>query len=140
MRMALSRRSLMKFDTWMWLFTRLSGLAMILTAVLGLVGALAMGARLHMDLPSLMRWVYFPNPYHVANSDIPDVAQGWISAYWQILQMAVVFFGATHGFNGLRVVMEDYVHARVARLVLRGVILVLWAWVLAAGISIAVSG
>lgn len=140
MRMVFSRRSLLTFDTWMWLFTRLSGLVMILTAVLGLVGALTMGARLHMDLPTLMRWVYFPNSYHVANSDISDVTQGWISAYWQILQVAVIFFGATHGFNGLRVIMEDYVQARIARLVFRGIILVLWAIVLGLGISIAVAG
>ena len=34
----------------MWLFTRISGLAFFLLAIIGLLGALYMGARLHMNV------------------------------------------------------------------------------------------
>jgi succinate dehydrogenase hydrophobic anchor subunit len=139
MKMTLPRRSRWTLDSLMWLFTRLSGLALVLTAVVAMAGALYLGARLHVDLPTLMRWTFFPNPNHVVNSNIPDVAQGWTSGFWQAIQALVVVFGGTHGFNGLRVVMEDYVRAPRARAVLRWIIGALWVAVTAAGIGIVLS-
>ena len=83
------------FEYVMWIFTRISGLALVLLAVFGVVSALIMGARTQMDLPTLMRWSFFPNPNHVVNSNIPDVAVGWATAYWQIMQMLIIFFAVT---------------------------------------------
>src|SRR3990172_5983806 len=91
-------------DYLMWPFTRISGLALALLGLVGLVGALLMGARTQVDLPTLMRWTFFPSPNHVINSEIPDISQGWASAYWQVMQILVIFFGVSHGMNGLRVV------------------------------------
>jgi succinate dehydrogenase hydrophobic anchor subunit len=115
----------------MWLFTRISGAAMLLLGIIGMLGALYMGARTQMDLPTLMRWTFFPNPNHVVNSNIPDVALGWTSAYWRLMEYLIVFFGVTHGFNGLRVVMEDYTHRVAVRRALCWVILLLWVVVFA---------
>ena len=64
------------FEYFMWIFTRISGLAMIVLAITGLSGALLMGARTQMDLPTLMRWADIPNANDVVNSNIPDVAVG----------------------------------------------------------------
>ncbi len=139
MKLTLPRRKRLTLDSLMWLFTRLSGLALLLTAAVAMAGALLMGARLQMDLPTLMRWTFFPNPNHVANSNIPDVALGWINGFWQVIQALVVVFGGTHGFNGLRVVMEDYARSPRARAVLRWIIGVLWAAVMAAGIGVVLS-
>jgi succinate dehydrogenase hydrophobic anchor subunit len=116
----------LSFEYIMWIFTRISGLAMILLATIGLTGALMMGARTQMDLPTLMRWAFFPNPNHVVNSNIPDVAVGWATAFWQIMQMLIIFFAVTHGFNGLRVVLEDFLGQSFSRPMLRGLILLLW--------------
>jgi hypothetical protein len=69
-------------DYLMWLFTRLSGMGLFLLATIGVVGALLLGARQQVDLPTLVRWTFFPNPNHVVNSNIPDVTQGWANAYW----------------------------------------------------------
>lgn len=118
------------FEYFMWIFTRLSGIGMIFLAVLGLAGAFIMGARLQMDLATLMRWTFFPNPNHVVNSNIPDVAIGWATAFWQIMQMLIVFFGITHGFNGLRVVVEDYTGQSIWRPFLRGLIVLLWLFMM----------
>jgi succinate dehydrogenase hydrophobic anchor subunit len=115
----------------MWVFTRISGAALLLLGTIGMAGALYMGARTQMDLPTLMRWTFFPNPNHVVNSNIPDVNLGWVSTYWRVMEYLIVFFGATHGFNGVRVVMEDYTHTETVRRVLRIVIGVLWFAVLA---------
>ena len=118
------------FEYFMWIFTRLSGIGMIVLAALGMAGAFIMGARTQMDLATLMRWTFFPNPNHVVNSNIPDVAVGWATAFWQIMQMLIVFFGITHGFNGLRVVVEDYTGQSVWRPLLRGSIFMLWMFMM----------
>jgi succinate dehydrogenase / fumarate reductase membrane anchor subunit len=54
------------------------------------------------------------------------VAQGWANAYWQIMQMLIVFFGVTHGMNGLRMVIEDYFNGAWSRPLLRGLVFLLW--------------
>ena len=114
------------FEYVMWIFTRISGLALILLAVFGVTGALIMGARTQMDLPTLMRWSFFPNPNHVVSSNIPDVAVGWATAFWQIMQMLIIFFAVTHAFNGLRIVLEDFIGQSYLKPMLRGLILLLW--------------
>jgi len=120
----------MNFEYIMWIFTRISGLALITLALLGMTGAFLMGARTQMDLPTLMRWSFFPNPNHVVNSNIPDVAVGWATAFWQIMQMLLIFFAVTHGFNGLRVVIEDFTGQSFSRPLLRGLIFFLWMFAL----------
>ncbi len=115
----------------MWVFTRVSGAVMLIAGLLAMAGALWLGARTQMDLATLMRWTFFPNPNHVINSNIPDVNLGWVGAFWQVLQTLIIFFGVTHGFNGLRVVIEDYVSSIAIQRVLRALLLVLWIAVMA---------
>lgn len=112
----------------MWLFTRLSAISIAVLAVIGFAAALIMGARTQMDLGTLLRWTFFPNPNHVLDSEIPDLAAGWTNGFWQIIQMLLVFFGATHGFNGLRVVVEDYTNPGFWQVALRGLIFLLWVF------------
>lgn len=114
------------FEYTMWIFTRISGLTMILLAVTGITAGFIMGARTQMDLPTLMRWTFFPNPNHIINSEIPDLTLGWANAFWQIMQILIVFFAGTHAYNGLRVVLEDFMGHTIWRPLLRGVIFLLW--------------
>ena len=118
------------FEYLMWIFTRLSGIALILLAIIGIAGAFWMGARLQMDVGTLARWTFFPNTYHVVNSDIPDIELGWASAYWQVMQILIVFFGVTHGVNGLRMVIEDYLSASWLQILLRGLLFLFWSFML----------
>lgn len=120
----------LNFEYLAWIFTRISALALILLALIGMIGAFLMGARTQLDIGALMRWTFFPNSFHVVNSEIPDVTQGWVNAYWQTMQMLIVFFGATHGMNGLRVVAEDYLGRSWLRPLLRGLIFTLWIFIL----------
>jgi succinate dehydrogenase hydrophobic anchor subunit len=119
----------------MWVFTRLSGLSIILLAVIGISAGLLMGARSQMDLGTLMRWTYFPNSNHVLDSEIPDLYL-WANGFWQIMQILVLFFAATHGFNGLRVVLEDYSLSGFLQVFLRFLILLLWIFSLLVGIYV----
>jgi succinate dehydrogenase hydrophobic anchor subunit len=120
----------------MWMFTRLSGIALAVFVVIGMGAALLMGARTQMDLGTLMRWTFFPNPNHVLDSEIPDVTLGWANGFWQITQIMIAFFGATHGFNGLRVVLEDYSKPGFWQAFWRGVILLVWMFSLAVAVYV----
>ena len=112
-------------DYFMWQFTRLSGLFLVLLAIIGFAYALLLGARTQIDLPTLLRWTFFPNPNHVVNY-VADVEAGWMNAGLQVLQMAIIFFGVTHGFNGLRMILEDYIGRGFGQMMLRGLIFLLW--------------
>jgi succinate dehydrogenase hydrophobic anchor subunit len=122
-------------DYMMWIFTRLSGLSIILLVVIGVSAGLLMGARSQMDMGTLMRWTFFPNPNHVLDSEIPDIFL-WSNGFWQITQILVLFFAATHGFNGLRVVLEDYSLSGFWQVFLRFLILLLWIFSVLVGIYV----
>ena len=118
------------FEYLMWIFTRISGVALVTLAAVGMMAALLMGARTQMDLGALMRWTFFPNPNHVVNSNIPDVTLGWANGFWQVMEILIVTFGVTHGFNGLRVVVEDFTGPTFVKPLMRGFIFMLWLFVL----------
>ncbi|MFC1996854.1 hypothetical protein ACFLXI_04505 [Chloroflexota bacterium] len=123
----------------MWFFTRISGLAFFLLAIIGLLSALYMGARLHMNVGTLMRWTFFPNPNHVLDSEIPNI-DPWANTLWQIFQISILFFGGTHGLNGLRVVLEDYVQRPGLQLLLRFIIFLVWIFLLMLSIYVVLAG
>lgn len=122
------------FEYFMWLFQRISALGLYLLAIIGVVAALIMGARTQMDMGTLIRWAFFPNPNHVINSDIPDLDMGWVGPLWQVIQGFAVFFGVTHGFNGVRNILEDFIGNKGVRLAMRIVLLALWAFMTYAAI------
>jgi succinate dehydrogenase hydrophobic anchor subunit len=128
----------LNLDYLMWLFMRISGLVIVLLSMVGVVGAAWMGARGQVDLPVLMRWAFFPNPNHVINSEIPDV-DIWATAYWQVMQILIIFFGVTHGINGLRNVLEDYVENSFFQIVLRGFLFLLWLAIMIVAIYLALT-
>jgi succinate dehydrogenase / fumarate reductase membrane anchor subunit len=110
----------------MWLFTRFSGLALLLFAAISMGIAFALGGRTQLDLPVVVRWMFFPNPNHVINSDIPDLSLGWSNAFWQVLSTLIMFLAAGHGFNGVRMVLEDFIKRPMLVAVLRALIFLLW--------------
>jgi succinate dehydrogenase membrane anchor subunit len=118
------------FENLMWIFTRISGAALILMCFFGLAAALWMGARNEMDAGALARWTFFPESYHVQNTDIPDLKAGWLNAFWQVIQILIAFFAVSHGVNGLRNVLEDYMGTSWRRVFLRGFLLLFWLFML----------
>ncbi len=120
-----SIRSAGVFEYGMWLFTRISGLALIILGAISLAAAFLLGGRTQMDMPTMFRWMFFPNPNHVVNSNIPDVSLGWSNAFWQIYSILVIFFAAVHGLNGLRMVLEDYIENAFIVALMRIIVMVL---------------
>jgi succinate dehydrogenase hydrophobic anchor subunit len=123
-------------DYIMWLTTRITGLGIILLALIGLGSAMYMGARLQMDLQTVLRWTFFPNPYHVVDSNIPDVAVGWASTFWQVMQYLILTFAFTHAANGIRMIVEDYTGTSRWQPYIRGLIVVVWAGMMVLGVYV----
>jgi succinate dehydrogenase hydrophobic anchor subunit len=110
----------------MWLFTRFSGLALLLFGAISMGAAFILGGRTQLDMPAMFRWMFFPNPNHVVNTDVPDVSMGWSNASWQIFSTLMIFMAAGHAYNGLRMVLEDYVRRPLLVAFLRVVVFMLW--------------
>jgi succinate dehydrogenase hydrophobic anchor subunit len=126
-KLSLARRGF-DFEIFMWLFVRLSALAMYLCAFTGLVGALILGARTQVNLADLIRWSFMPDSNHVLmNTTLNNIANSdvWASLFWKIMGSTFVAFATSHGLHGVLSVVEDYLKNRVVRRILRIVGLVL---------------
>jgi len=121
------------FDYIMWLFTRLSALAMYLLGFIGIAGALIMGARQEMGLPDLMRWAFTPEVTHVVTTNVSNI-DAWKTVFWQIMGSLMVLLAGAHGFHGLLNVIEDYLKNARVRQFLR--ILVIGIWLLMSAIAV----
>ncbi len=130
--LSLARRGY-DFETFMWVFVRLTALAMYLCAFIGLVGALIMGARTQMNLADVIRWTFMPNPNHILNTNVPDLTP-WSTTFWKVMGSIFVVFATTHGLHGLLSVIEDYLTRPGLRRALR--IIVILITLLMSGIGI----
>jgi len=108
----------MNFETLMWLFTRVSALAMYAIILFALIGALIMGARNQMNMADVMRWAFMPNVTHVQNTNVPDIAP-WASTFWKLTACALLIIAVAHGVHGLVVIADDYIVKHWARQLIR---------------------
>lgn len=91
----LTRRSIAfrgNFERYAYTFMRMSGIALLILAV---------G---HMLLQHVLNTT--------ANLTIQFVAVQWNSWGWKAYDMLLLAFAISHGINGLRNVLEDYIHNR----------------------------
>jgi succinate dehydrogenase hydrophobic anchor subunit len=124
------------FEYLMWITTRISGIGLFLMSFIGIAVAFWLGARNQVDVGALMRWTFFPNSSHVVNTNVSVIEQVWSNAFLDIMQILVLCFGVTHGMNGLRVVLEDYLGPSWLRPFVRGLIFLLWLVVLVMGVYV----
>ena len=103
----LAKRGL-NFEMFMWLFTRLSALAMYALILFAIGGALWMGARNDMNLADVLRWGFMPINTHVQSTDVPDLSP-WSSPFWRLTGSALLLIAVAHGVHGLVVIADDYI-------------------------------
>lgn len=113
-------RGLSRFEAMMWVFTRLTALAMYALILFAIIGALVMGARTDMNFADLMRWGFMPNSTHVQSSNVPDLAP-WATPFWRLVASALLLVAVAHGAHGLVVVADDYISSERGRLISRWV-------------------
>ena len=115
--LSLTQRGL-NFEMLMWLFTRLSALAMYAFILFGLIGALIMGARTQMNFSDIMRWAFMPNVTHVQNTNVTNFAV-WASSFWKVVGSGLLLVAVAHGVHGLVVIADDYLAGARARQIVR---------------------
>ena len=104
--LSVSKRGL-SFETIMWLFTRLTALAMYAFIFTGVVGALMMGAQNDMTFVEVLRWALMPNVGHVTYTHVPDLAP-WATTFWKLVAGGMLLTAAAHGTHGVIVVLDDF--------------------------------
>ena len=130
----LSKRGL-NFEMLMWLFTRLSALAMYALILFAIIGALIMGARTQMNLADVLRWGFMPNSTHVQSTDVPDLAP-WASPFWRVTGSLLLLVAVAHGVHGLVVIADDYIVSKTGRNIVRILSIVMMLSMIAMGLYI----
>ena len=106
------------FEMAMWIFTRLSALAMYALILFAIIGALVMGARGEMSFADILRWGYMPNLNHVQGTNVPDLAP-WSTPFWRLVGSALLLVAVAHGVHGLVVIADDYITSERGRKIVR---------------------
>ncbi|HMV28294.1 MAG TPA: hypothetical protein PKE23_02845 [Anaerolineales bacterium] len=117
-RLSIKARGLTNFESIMWLFTRLSALAMYALILFGLLGALVMGARNNMNFADVMRWAFMPNVTHVQSTDLAST-DAWATPLWKLTASALLLVATAHGVHGLVVIADDYIAGETGRKIVR---------------------
>ena len=107
-------------ETWAWLFMRWSGVLLIPLA------------WTHVLLNDVLVGVH--------RIDLDYVALRWAMVGWRVFDAALLAFAFAHGVNGLRHVVDDYIHAPRLNRTLKWLMLALWASVTAVGAIALIGG
>jgi len=72
--------------------------------------------------------------------DLDYVAQRWASMGWRVYDALLLGFAFAHGVNGLRQVLNDFIHSHKARRLLNIVLLIFWLGLTLAGFIALIAG
>ncbi|MBN1439359.1 MAG: hypothetical protein JW929_08125 [Anaerolineales bacterium] len=120
---ALSTRLSAGRPSWMtaaWILMRLSGILL-----LPLVW-------IHVVIQDMLVGVHHIN--------LDYVAMRWASFGWRAYDAFLLCFAFAHGVNGLRQVLEDYIHGRRTRRVIRILLFLFWLFVTLLGAAAVIGG
>lgn len=106
------------FEMFMWMFTRLSALAIYGLILIAVIGALIMGARNDMSFADILRWGFMPNPNHVQSTEVPTL-DPWATPFWAVVASLLLLVAVAHGVHGLVVIADDYITSERGRLIVR---------------------
>jgi len=104
------------FELFAWFFMRISGLVLIILVL----GHLAIMHVIHT----------------VDEIDFDFVVRRWGSPFWRTYDLVMLWLALLHGLNGLRMVIDDYVHRRGWRVVSLAALAVIGFVLLAMGTQI----
>ena len=79
------------FETWSWFFMRVSGLVLLFLALI------------HFALTHIIN--------DVVTTNYGFVQRRWHNLGWRIFDWSLLALALTHGLNGLRLIIDDYVRA-----------------------------
>ncbi len=105
-----------RFELYASMFMRLSGLVLIFMAV--------------------FHFLYMHFYIQVDTINFAVIAFRWRSLFWRVYDFLLLAFGFTHGMNGLRVVLEDYLPKGLWQNLGRAVVLVVYLALILMGAGI----
>lgn len=121
-----------KFETFMWFFTRVSAILFLLMGAFNLVYANLTRSTGTLDVGAQMRWAFFPISFHVSSSNVDVV--NFSNPFWQVWSFLLFVIAATHGYNGIRVILTDYIRRPLLLAWVKALLFAIWAFLLGAGI------
>ena len=92
-------------ELYAWFFTRVSAIVLFVMAVFHLV-------YMHLILG-------------VDAINFEVIAQRWQSPFWRLYDLFLLTFGWLHGANGMRIILDDYVHHQGWRVIAKTVLYLL---------------
>ena len=106
----LRSRPIGNYDAFAWVFMRVSGMALIFLALFHFY------------------WMHFI--IGVENITYKTIVERWTTdpyaPLWRVYDMFLLSFAFTHGINGARQVVEDYVLGKLGRTVIIGALWLIW--------------
>ena len=103
---AARERATGSFELWTWYFMRISGLVLIFL-VLG-----------HFTIVHLLSG-------GIDRVDFAFVSGRWSNPLWQVWDWLMLFLGLLHGANGMKTIINEYVHRAGTRVALKSTLYVL---------------
>ena len=126
-------RAASRFELYAWFITRVTGILLLLMAAFDIVYANLVGGPSNLYAAAQMRWAFFPIRFHVQSTSV-EVTPAFSNPFWQVFSFALILFAVTHGMNGLRVVLEDYIRRPLLMAWVRAIIVGLWFCLILAAI------
>ena len=127
-------RTRSKFELYMWFFTRVSGVVMLLMGAYAIIYAnLAGGGRGLLDAGAETRWAFFPISFHVSSTKV-ELTPNFLNPFWQFYALLLFALAATHATNGIRVILKDYVRHPVLLSWLNAILILVWLSILGAAV------
>jgi succinate dehydrogenase / fumarate reductase membrane anchor subunit len=133
MRTLVRTRAGSRFELYAWFLTRVTGILLLLMAAFNLVYANLVGGPSNLYAAAQMRWAFFPIQFHVESTSV-EVAPAFSNPFWQVWSFFLIVFAVTHGVNGLRVVLEDYIRRPLLMAWIRAALFGLWLCLILAAI------
>jgi len=95
------------WESFAWKWMRYSGVV------------LAILAGVHVLIQDVLVGVY--------EIDINYVAGRWHGGFWRVYDFLLLFFAFSHGMNGVRQVLSDFIHSDGGRRTLNWILFIVWA-------------
>jgi succinate dehydrogenase / fumarate reductase membrane anchor subunit len=108
------------FEVWSWFFMRISGVILLFLVLI------------HLYIMHLMG-------KGVERVDYAFVASRWASVGWKTFDWAMLFLALLHGTNGLRIIIEDYVHSPAWRTTIKAALYTLTFVLMVMGTAVVVT-
>jgi len=107
-------------EVWWWFFMRISGIILLFLVLIHL-------------------FVMHIQDAGVERVDFAFVAERWTNVGWKTFDWMMLFLALLHGANGMRIVVDDYVHRPGLRTAIKGTLYTVTAVLMVMGTAVLIT-